>query len=339
MTRSDPLQLYPGLRIGSVELASEVKPRETSGGRIIPQWEVLCDCGGRAYRTTHYLARAYRSGTDTSCKNCVQEARRGYFIDKDRHRRVGNTEYFVDLFQRTGSLYHSTSPEIKYDPAWSLQTTGVDRFSLNVRLHETDEFVNPDYHQQDQWIFPIKSHAGLICYYCGKPFTTGSGCVRCLTRMCKDCARIVEHRCPLNWMTTWEGESKDSGLLARRIKLLTQKPLVLLTQELVEKTKAKHLEEYQRWLLEQQEARLREEQRLREVSQKRALALKIAQRKKSKLADEAKKLARRLAAEAKKKEERARLKQDPGYRRRARRKAMHLEPIERRSRYTRPPVI
>jgi len=324
MSQSEPIQLYPGLRVGSVELVSEVSPRETPNGRTIPQWEVLCDCGGRAYRTTHYLARAYRRGTDTSCNNCVQEAKRGYFIDKGRHKRVSNTEYFVDLFNRTGSLYHSSRPEIKYDPAWSLQTTEVDRFSLNVRLHETDEFVNPDYHQQDQWIFPIKSTAGLICYYCGKPFTVGSGCVRCLTRMCKDCALLGDHRCQPNWMTTWEGESKDSGLLARRIKLLASKPLVLLTQELVEKTRAKHLEEYQGWLLEQQEARLREEQRQKEVSRERALALKLASRNKSKLSKETEKLARLRAAEAKRKEDLARLKKDPEYRRRARRKAMHL---------------
>jgi hypothetical protein len=93
---------------------------------------------------------------------------------------------------------------------------------------------------------------------------------------------------------------------------------------LVEKTRAKHLKEYQGWLLEQQEARLREEQRQKEMSRERALALNLANRKKSKLSKETEKLARKRAAKAKRKEDLAKLKKDPEYRRRARRKAMHL---------------
>jgi hypothetical protein len=275
------------------------------------------------------LAFAYKKGIDTCCQDCLQEVKRGYFIDKGRHKRVSNTEYFVDLFNRTRSLYPPTRPEIKYDPAWSLQTTEVDRFSLNVRLHETDEFVNPDYPQQDQWIFPIKSTAGLICYYCGKPFTVGSGCVRCLTRMCKDCALLGEHRCQPNWMTTWEGESKDSGLLARRIKLLASKPLVLVTQELVKRTQDRYRKEYMRWLANQKETQLKLEQKRNEAAQEeRRLALKLAQmKKKDRLSARAKKAKReekaKLAAQSRK-SRRLALKKDPEYRRRARRKSMHL---------------
>lgn len=298
MSRSGPTKLYPGFRVGTVELVSEIEPRVTPSGRTIPQWEVLCDCGGRAYRTSWYLVQAFKRGYDTSCYACKLEASKGTFIN----RLVSTKKYFLKLFQRTGRLYPPARPEVKYDPAWNPEAIDLDRFSLGTYPYETDEGSNIDYPQQDQWIFPIESNAGLICYYCGKPFTKGTGCVRCLTRICNNCAPKVAHRCPLDWMTTWQNESKDSGLLTRRLNLLTSKPLVLVTQELVEKAQDSHLKEYKSWLEKHQRSQFELEQKKEAAARVEKWALKKAQREKR-----ARILGVKKALKKARREERARL--------------------------------
>jgi len=278
------IQLYQGLRIGSVELVAEVEPRDSvDGSKHFRQWEVLCDCGGRAYRTVTRLVYALQNDQDTCCERCLQELRHGLYLDKEVQKRKSRTAFFSKWIKKTGSLYspHFYKSELEENLSDTIQ---VDTFSLGYQNYNTDfDWVNPDYPQQDQWLTPLKSTAGWICYHCEKPFTNGCGCLRCLIRLCDSCKNSGAHCCPRNWIDTWKGEVKDEGLLARRIQLLNLNPLKLTTRKDIEEAKRFYRESYIQWKHEQQQILAKEHQdytrRVRKevLERRRADELRVAQ--------------------------------------------------------------
>jgi hypothetical protein len=253
----DHIQLYPGLRVGAVELIKEVEPRDSiNGSKYYRQWEVICDCGRHAFRTVSCLTLAIKHGHESCCEGCLQELRRGLnvqyseILDKKAQIRAS---FYTELFLRHGTLYTPHYGKLNTEPTIDLDTVQLDHpvrnISLSYHCYETDlEYSNPDYPQQNQWLVPIKNVGGWICYHCEKPFSKGSGCVRCLAHICDSCKSESVHICPRGWGSTWENETKDSGLLDRRIQLLKSKTLKLTTSKEVRDTRRKIREEYQKWL-------------------------------------------------------------------------------------------
>jgi hypothetical protein len=263
VANSQHTQLYQGLRVGSVELVAEVEPRDSiKGSRHFRQWDVLCDCGGHAFRTEYQLAYALKHNQDTCCEQCLQELRRGtqlQYIERAIKSTKYRASFFARLLNKSGSMYsHDLSKgDHEESPPEVIQ---VDTFSLDYQNYDTEfNWVNPDYPQQDQWLTPLRSTAGWVCYYCERPFTRGFGCVRCLIRLCDSCKNSGSHCCPRNWMDTWKGEVKDNGLLARRIQLLKLNPLRLTTRQDIEDARRFYRESYIQFRHEQQQAIAREQ--------------------------------------------------------------------------------
>ena len=94
---------------------------------------------------------------------------------------------------------------------------------------------NPSCKQQNQWLFEITGEGGWECDTCCAIFPKGFGCVRCLHHICPVCKNSELHTCPENWGRTWKNETKDSGLLQRRLDKLQEKQLTLVTAEEKEK--------------------------------------------------------------------------------------------------------
>lgn len=335
-------QLYPGLRVGSVELVTEVEPRDSiEGSQHYRQWEVLCDCGGRAYRTVANLVRAIKLDQDTCCERCLQELRRGLYaqhVESSIQAGRSRTSLLAKWFKKTGSLYPGHYYErINYESTLDLDTFQVDSFSLPCCTYETEPgSVNPDYPQQDQWLVQLKGVAGWICYHCETPFTKGCGCVRCLTRICESCKNTGAHCCPTNWMGTWKNETKDPGLLDRRIKLLKLKSLKLTTKKDIEEAKKAYRDSYLQWKWEQQQEVIRElkahaeQQKRAALERRRAELLAKAKRRAEK---EEAGIARRLARAKEKeisKEEKRRLDREKV------RKGMHVKSLPTRRRLLAP---
>lgn len=274
MAPSKSTPLYQGLRVGSVELVAEVEPRDSiDGSKHDRQWEVLCDCGGKAYRTVKGLVYALQHDQDTCCEKCLQELRRGLrfeYIEKRNQSNKRRTSFYAQYFERTGSLY--STHFYKGEPDEAPTIFQVDTFSLNCLTYDTEPgSVDPDYQQQDQWLTHLKSDAGWICYHCEKPFTQGCGCLRCLTRLCDSCKNSGAHCCPRNWMNTWKNEVKDDGLLTRRIQLLNLHTLKLTTKKDIENARRAYHDSYIQWKWEQQQILVRE--RLAYAKQARLEAL------------------------------------------------------------------
>ena len=282
MLAESSTQLYPGLRVGSVELVTEVEPRDSiEGSQHYRQWEVLCDCGGRAYRTVANLVRAIKLDQDTCCERCLQELRRGLqfrYIEKGVRASKSRSSNLAKWFKKTGSLYGPYHQNLSYEPTQDLDTLQIDSFSLPCCTYETELGpVDPNYPQQDQWLVPLDGIAGWICYHCETPFTKGCGCVRCLTRICESCRKAAAHCCPTNWMATWKDETKDQGLLDRRINLLKLNPLKLTTKKDIEAAKKAYRDSYIQWKLEQQQQITRELKAHTEQQKKAALERKEAE--------------------------------------------------------------
>jgi hypothetical protein len=303
------VQLYPGLRVGSVELVAEVEPRDSiEGSTHRRQWDVICDCGGHAYRTVDRLVFALQHDQDTCCEKCLQELRRGLqvqYIERRIQAGKSRTAFFVWLFKKTGRLY-STLP--RGDPnEVTLDTLQVDTFSLSCGTYETEPGNgNPDYPQQEQWLTPLESTAGWVCYHCEKPFTKGHGCLRCLTRLCDSCKNEGAHCCPSNWTETWKDEVKDDGLLTRRTQLLNLKPLKLTTHEDIEAARKADRDSYIQWKWEQKQICVNERREYVRQARREALERRTAEsleRAKRRAETKAQMLARKEAeAKAKRKE-------------------------------------
>jgi hypothetical protein len=302
-------QLYSGLRVGSVELVAEVEPRDSvDGSKHFKQWEVLCDCGGHAYRTVANLVRAIKLDQDTCCEKCLQELRRGLYtqhIERVIRADKSKTSFFVKRFKNTGSLYGPYHQNFNYEPTQDLNTLQVDSFSLPCSTYETElGLVNPDYPQQDQWIVPLKGDAGWICYHCETPFTKGCGCVRCLTKLCDSCRDAGAHRCPKDWLRTWKNEIKDPGLLDRRIQLLKLNPLKLTTKKDIKDAKKAYRASYLQLKWEQQQEVIRELKAHAEQQKKAAL-----ERRRAELLERAKRRSEEMAKRNARWEAKARAKE------------------------------
>jgi hypothetical protein len=248
------IELYPGLRVGSVELLTEVEPREAlNGEKLSRQWEVVCDCGGHAFRTTFGLRHAISYNHDTCCEACLQELRRGLKEQVQLSRR--NNQNFVRDFLEYGSLYPPGWGEANLEPTIDLAMFEPDHPVRNIPLlhfgYETD-LTNGSLEcsQQNQWLLPIEGLSWWTCLHCQLPITEGFGCVRCISHVCTHCKVAEKHQCPNDWITTWEGETKDSNLLTRRLEKLKQRSRVRTD------TKLQVICEYQEWKHAEEQARL-----------------------------------------------------------------------------------
>lgn len=211
-----PIELKQGMVVGELTLVGFGPPRITEKRNRI-QWLCECSCGRMALRTQDGLRRVLRIGGNACCYECRDSSYRGLVVARAKNRTASNASSFAAMFRRTGSLY---SPKA-YDTSDDLAGIGLPITVLAPSDVGTGVVCDPP--QQNQWLFEIRGKGGWQCSECGRPFTTGSGCVRCLARVCVSCVADGAHVCRKGWEKTFDGEQKDCGLLDRRLaKLQTE---------------------------------------------------------------------------------------------------------------------
>jgi hypothetical protein len=230
------VQLFKGLRVGSVELLQEVEPRDSiKGDTFRPQWEVICDCGRHAFRVRDRIVHAVRYNEGMCCSECASELWRGILVLRKEQLlgKVQNRfETYLKMFREYGSLYSAEFGSVANDGDLAITTVNLDdpTYLLGYQEYEQDRLSgNGRPKQQDQWLFELKGKGGWECQRCFYIFTEGFGCVRCLSHVCPACKTGGHHQCITDWWGTWDDEVKDDGLLERRLNLLKKGQLKKLT--------------------------------------------------------------------------------------------------------------
>lgn len=96
-------------------------------------WLLRCDCGRLAIRHTGQLLQSRREGTSPMCLTCLHELVRGYAIDKSQRIHAETHQYFLLLWEASGSLYSE---------AWDRR--------LRAALRDELELPDPEWQLPDQ---------------------------------------------------------------------------------------------------------------------------------------------------------------------------------------------